>query len=176
MSVRTSPLGTTTLPPTPLKTFRRSPSSGLWLSLSIAAVVFVIAYDDGGYGLASRSIAAISLWWAIILCFGLGLLPLVPSRKPAFVSGGLLAGFAVWTLASTSWAPSAENAFNEFNRVSLYLSLFVLAVAVGTRYNAGRWAEGLALGIVTTGFVSLASRLFPHLFSMRGVAAFLPSA
>jgi tetratricopeptide (TPR) repeat protein len=177
MSASTSSNSATALRPSPPpKPLRRLASVDLWLPIVIASVVFIVAYDNGGYGLSSRSIAGISVWWAIILGVGLGLLPLERLPRQALVTGGLLAGFAVWTLASTIWAPSAENAFNEFNRVSLYLAIFTLAVAAGTRGNAGRWAEGLALGIVATGFVSLASRLFPQLFSTRGLAAFLPSA
>jgi hypothetical protein len=163
-------------PTPPLRHSRRLLAPDAWLTALIGFVVFAVAYDNGGYGLSSRSIVGIGIWWAIILGVGLGLLSLGRPPRQALVTGGLLAGFTGWTLASTSWAPSAENAFNEFNRASLYLAIFTLVVAAGTRGNVGRWADGLALGIVATAFVSLASRLFPHLFSTRGLATFLPSA
>ncbi len=177
MSATTAP-GPATAPrpsPTPSR-LRRLPPSDILLTIGVAAAVFLVAYDNGGYGLASRSVIGIALWWGIILGIGLGLLPLVRRPREALVTGGLLAGFAVWTLASTGWAPSAEAAFNEFNRVSLYLGVFTLAVLGGTRANVGRWADGLGLGIAATGIVALASRLFPHLFDNHAVAAFLPSA
>ena len=67
------------------------------------------------------------------------------------MTGGLLAGLAVWTLASTAWAPSAEAAFNEFNRVSLYLGGVHARGARGNARQRARWADGLGLGIVVTG-------------------------
>jgi hypothetical protein len=177
MSATTAP-GPATAPrpsPTPSR-LRRLPLSDILLTIGVAAAVFLVAYDNGGYGLASRSVIGIALWWGIILGIGLGLLPVVRRPREAIVTGGLLAGFAVWTLASTGWAPSAEAAFNEFNRVSLYLAVFTLAVLGGTRANVGRWADGLGLGIAATGIIALASRLFPHLFSGRDLATFLPAA
>ncbi len=146
------------------------------LTALVAGSVFLVAYDNGGYGLPTRSIAGIALWWAIILGVGLGLLPFARVPRAALVTGALLAGLAAWTLASTVWAPSAEAAFNEFNRVSLYLAVFTLAVLAGTRANAARWADGLGLGIVVTGLVSLATRLFPHLLATHDLGTFLPSA
>jgi hypothetical protein len=177
MSATTAPgPATAPRPSPPPSRERRLPLADLLLTIGVAAAVFLVAYDNGGYGLSSRSVAGIALWWGIILGVGLGLLPLVRRPLETFVTGGLLLAFALWTLASTGWAPSAEAAFNEFNRVSLYLGVFTLAVLGGTRANVGRWADGLGLGIVATGFVALASRLFPHLFDSHGVAAFLPSA
>src|SRR4051812_27375916 len=93
------------------------------LKLGVASVIFLVAYDDGGYDLSSRSIIAISLWWAIIICVVLGVLPLARQPRPATVAGGLLAGLAAWTLASAAWGSSAERAFGEFNRVTLYVAV-----------------------------------------------------
>jgi hypothetical protein len=142
----------------------------------VAVILFVIAYEDGGYGLASRAILAIALWWTIIVSVGLGLLPRARPSRAALVVGGLLAGYMLWTLASTLWAPSPEDAFNEFNRASAYLAVYAIADLVGTRRTAGRWADGIAIAIAATGAVGLSSRLFPHLFSTRGLGIFLPYA
>src|SRR5438128_1117326 len=149
MSATTAPGPGTAPRPSPLPPrLRRLPVADVLLTILVAGAVFLVAYDNGGYGLPSRSVTGIALWWGIILAVGLGLLPMVRRPREALIAGGLLAGFAVWTLASTAWAPSAEAAFNEFNRVSLYLGVFTLVVLGGTRANVARWADGLGLGIV----------------------------
>jgi O-antigen ligase/polysaccharide polymerase Wzy-like membrane protein len=177
VSATTAPASATAPKPSPPPSRpRRLLSSASLLTVAVGAAVFLVAYDNGGYGLPTRSIAAIAVWWAIILGVGLGLVPLARIPRVALVTGALLAGFAAWTLASTVWAPSAEAAFNEFNRVTLYLAVFTLAVLAGTRANAPRWADGLGLGIVATGFVSLATRLFPNLLETHDLGTFLPSA
>ena len=177
MSATTAPASDTAPEPSPPPSRpRRLLSGAALLTVAVAAAVFLVAYDNGGYGLPTRSVAGIALWWAIILGVGLGLLPLARIPRAALVTGALLAGLAAWTLASTVWAPSAEGAFNEFNRVTLYLAVFTLAVLAGTRANATRWADGLGLGIVAVGFVSLVTRLFPDLLETHDLGTFLPSA
>jgi O-antigen ligase/polysaccharide polymerase Wzy-like membrane protein len=145
-----------------------------WFAIAVAAVSFVLAYDQGGYSIGSRSASAIAVWWAILLGVGLAYWPRARPTREAAVVGGLLAAFAAWTFASIWWASSAEGAFVEFNRVALYLGIFCVAVLAGTRANVGRWADGLALGIAAIGVVALLSRLFPHLFSHQGLPVFLP--
>ena len=62
----------------------------------------------------------------------------------------------------------------EFNRVSLYLGVFMLAVLAGTRSNLKRWHDGFAIGITAIGLLALLSRLFPDLVDERGLFQFLP--
>jgi hypothetical protein len=149
---------------------------GVVLAAVTAVVIFWIAYDDGSYGLPSRAPLAIALWWAIIV--GLALNLLAPRRLPraTLVVGGLIVALALWTLVSVAWAPSAEDAFNEFNRVSLYLGVYVFVVLAANRSTVGRWADGLAAAIAAVAIVALASRLLPGSFPDRGLATFLPSA
>jgi len=139
-------------------------------------VAFVIAYDGGGYALASRTSTAIALWWAVFLGLGLGLVRLGPVPRAALAVGGLLTAFAALTLGSAWWAPSAEDVFVEFNRASLYLGAFVLVVLVSRRLRADAWLDGLAIAIVAIAAIALASRFFPDLFSERGLLEFLPSS
>jgi hypothetical protein len=147
-----------------------------WAALVVGLVGLALAYANGGYGLSARTILAIGVWWGIILCVGLGVVPRQLPSRTALVAGGLLAAFAAWTLASTLWAPSAEQAFVEFDRATLYLGLYVAAACLAGRRNLTWWIDGLAMAIGGTAVVALASRLFPGLFSTRGVAQFLPSA
>jgi hypothetical protein len=156
---------------------RRSLLGRRWPTLLVASVCVAVAYENGGYGLTSRTILAVCLLWAMIVGIGFGLIPRGSLTRAGIAIGALLAGLAVWTLASTAWAPSAELAFDEFNRVALYLAVFALAALGATRVSVGAWVDGLGIGIGVTGLISLTSRLFPSLFSSsRDIGAFLPYA
>ena len=140
----------------------------------IGIAVFAVAYDDGSYSLASRSAIAIAIWWTILVGVALGAWPSRRIPRAAFVTGALLAAFAAWDLISTAWAPSAERAFNEFDRTALYLGAFVIVVVASRDDRLGRWLDGLALAIVATAIVALVSRLFPGSFPIPGPADAAP--
>jgi len=105
-----------------------------------------------------------------------GIVELGQMTRPAKVIAGLLAALCLWTLLSIIWAPSAENAFNEFNRVSLFLAVFLLVSLVAGHGKVDRWVDGLTLAIVAIALVALAGRLFPGLFPNRGIFSSLPEA
>jgi hypothetical protein len=138
--------------------------------------MFLLAFDRGGYTLSSRATAAIAVWWALLLGIGLGVWPRARVPRAARATGVLLTAFTTWTLASVWWTEDPERAFHEFNRLTLYLGLFLLAVVAGSRANLGRWVDGLTLSVVTVGVLALLSRLFPYLFSLQGLPTFLPNA
>ena len=146
------------------------------LSLAVAAATFALAYDNGTFSLSARNTLAVAVWWAIVLAVALGAWPLARIPRAALGSGTLLAAFAAWTLASTAWASSAELAFVEFDRVALYLGVFLVAVLAGSRGTLARWVDGLAAGLVAVAAVALSSRLFPGLFANQTLPKFLPSA
>jgi len=146
------------------------------LLLAVAVATFAFAYDNGSFSLSARNALAVAVWWAVVLGIALGTWPLARVPRAAIVAGSCLAGFAAWTLASTSWAGSAERAFLEFDRAALYLGVFLVAVLAGTRGNVARWVDGLAVGIVAVATVALASRFFPGLFAQGALPTFLPSA
>jgi O-antigen ligase len=154
----------------------RYPNPALLLTGAVAASVFAIAYDNGSYGLPSRCTLAIAIWWAISMGVAFGFVELAQMPRPAKVVAGLLAAFCLWTLLSVIWAPSAENAFNEFNRVSLFLAVFLLVSLLAGYGGVDRWVDGLTLAIVAIALVALTSRLFPGLFPDRGIFTFLPKA
>ena len=135
----------------------------LLLTLAVAAAVFAMAIDNSAYSLTSRCLIAILVWWTIALTVGLSLLPRRRPPASALIVGGFLAGLTICTLLSIAWSDSAERAFNEFNRVALYLGVFALVVLAGTRENLRCWAYGIAIGIAAVGLLALASRLFPDL-------------
>lgn len=152
-----------------------SGAGGVAISLAVAAACFWIAYDGGGYALASRSELAIAVLWAIVLGLASGILPVVRPTAPSLIAGGFLAGLAGWTLASAGWAASAEASFAEFNRVALYLGVFTLAALAASAATVVRWSDGLALGISGIGAVALAARLVPQLVSQDDLEALLPT-
>ena len=119
--------------------------AALALTVAVAGATFWLAFDNGAYGLVSRTSAGLALWWTIGVGLVAGLWPRARIGRPALVAGLLLALFAAWTAASIEWAPSAEKPFAEFDRVSLFLAMFVLVVVAAPRASAGRWADGLAL-------------------------------
>jgi len=149
---------------------------GLLISLVVAATTFVMAYGNGGYSLPSRNILAIAVWWAVIVGAALRTWSLDGVSRASLALGGILAAICVWTFASIFWAPSAENAFNGFNRESLFLGIFVLVILAARRSSASYWCNGLAAAISAIAVIALISRFFPGTFSDQGLRLYLPSA
>ena len=137
-------------------------------------LLFWLAYDNGAYGLASRSTLAIAVWWGFIVAIAFGLLPRTRVPRAAMLVGGLIAALALWTFASLLWSSNVEATFEEFNRVSLYLGVFIVVVLVSRRSNLGRFADGLALAVTGVAAVALISRLFPGSFPEGDLPTFLP--
>jgi O-antigen ligase len=143
------------------------------VTLTVAIIVFLVAYDNGGFGESSRDTLAIVLWWMLILCVALGVWPLARTPLAAWLTGGLLAAFGLWTLLSVLWAANAAGAYGEFTRVMLYVAVFGVVVAGSRRDNAGRWLDGLALGIAGVAGLALISRFFPGTLEQRDIAQLL---
>jgi hypothetical protein len=150
-------------------------SPSLLIPLSIAALTFVLALDDASYSLPSRGTLAILTWWAVIVGVALRTLTIEGVSKASLVVGGIITALCVWTFASVFWAPSSENAFTEFNRVSLFLGLFVITTLAARRTSFSSWADGLALGISLVAVIALSSRFFWGTFSDQGLGDFLTS-
>ena len=129
------------------------------VSLSVVG----LAFADGAYTLTARGILAVAVWWAIIIGLGLALLPFRRPTREAYITGGLLATLGALAALSIAWSLSPERSFVEFDRIALYLGIFILAVLAGTRDNLTRWTDGFAIGIAAVGLLALASRLFPAL-------------
>ncbi|HET9286512.1 MAG TPA: O-antigen ligase family protein [Gaiella sp.] len=142
----------------------------------VAAAVLWVAYDNGSYGLASRSALAIVVWWGLIVGLVFGLMPRDPIPRVSLVVGALVAALALWTLASLFWTADAEATFDEFNRVTLYLGTFTLVALGSRRSTLGRWADGLAVAIAAVAAIAITSRLFPGSFPEGDLPTFLPGA
>src|SRR3982751_6711662 len=143
----------------------------------LAAGLFWVAYDHGSYGLTSRNSIALVVLWGLVLASAVGLAPPARIPLPAVVAGALLGAFALWTGLSALWAASPEKAFNELDRVVLFLAVFLLAVLLAPRASARQWLAGLAVGLTAVCVIALVSRLFPHSFSdTANLAQIFPTA
>ena len=141
----------------------------LLTTLVVSAITFGIAYDNGSYALSSRNTLAIAVWWTVIVGVLLGLLSAENLPRASLAIAGVLAALAAWTFASVFWAPSAENAFNEFNRVSLFLGVFVLVVLLARRSTIKWWCAGLEIATALIALLALISRFFYGTFSDQGL-------
>ena len=124
---------------------------------AVGLAVVLLAVDHAGYGAATRGAAALLAWWALLVFVVAGVWPREPLPPAALLAGALLASFAVFTGASALWADSAEAAFVEFARVSLYLGVFGLVIAA-RRGSAAVWIDGLGAGIAVVGLLAVLSR------------------
>src|SRR5689334_10664229 len=100
---------------------------GAW-TLAFALVAY-LALRGGGYDTVVRSEVGVAIWWIVLLGAAAGVLP-AGIRREGLVTIGLLAGFAVWTGLATTWSESAERTVVELGRVTAYLGVLVLAIAL----------------------------------------------
>ena len=142
----------------------------------IASLIVVDALLGGGAPPEVRSVAAILLWWGVLGAVAFSLAPRAPVPRAALACAALLAAFAVFMALSSTWAPSAERAFFEADRVLLYTGLLLLPALLSRPGDAGRWADGMALAVAVVGLLAIAQRLFPGLLPEGDVPELLPTA
>lgn len=142
----------------------------------ITVAFFWIAWDNGSYGLESRNALGIAIWWTVIVVIVFGLLPREISSRASLTIGALMGALALWMLTSLLWTASAEKTFDEFNRLTLYFGVFVLACTIVSRTSLSCWIDGLAAALSLVAGVALVSRLFPGSFQTRDLETFLPAA
>src|SRR3954468_104575 len=135
--------------------------------LLVALAVFGVAFNGGTYAENARDALSVALWWGIGLLVALSVWPRARLGRGAWTTGGFLLAFAAWTGASMLWAPALETAFTEFNRVTVYLGAFAVAVLAARRGRAEPWSDGMALGIAAVAVLAVLSRLYPDLVGAR---------
>src|SRR5262245_31039061 len=124
---------------------------------AVAIAVFALAYADGGYSIQARAMGAVIVWWSVLLTLVTGV-----ARVERLGAAGRwialsLGAYAVWTLMSVWWSSSAEAAIVEFERVLLYLGIFLLVGLLARSGRGGGWADGLAIGIAAVLLIALVS-------------------
>ena len=107
-----------------------------------SAAFFWIAYDNGSFGLASRSTAGDHRLVGVHRCRRVRSVRGAGAARGDARLGGLIAALALWTLASLFWTPNAEGTFEEFNRTSLYLGAFITRRARLAALSLARLAAG----------------------------------
>jgi hypothetical protein len=80
----------------------------------------------------------------------------------------------VLTLVSATWAPAAAPAVTEFDRLMLYLGVFLLVSLSVTRRVIPWCADGLGFGLAAVGILALLSRFFPGFVPSYKQFSFLP--
>ncbi len=126
-----------------------------------------LAFFSGGYFQTPRVWAGLVAW---LLLAGAALTTRRPwpgSRPGLLAAGGLLA-FALWTLASTGWAPIAGSAWGAGQIAMLYAGGLLAAAALLRGRGIQRRVEpGLAAGTVIVIGYGLAGRLLPGLLHFQ---------
>ena len=140
----------------------------------VAAAVFLLALENGGYDLRTRAGAAILAWWALLLVAVTARPPRAVLLRVAPVVAPLVA-YALWTSMSAAWATDAEAVVAELNYPLLYLAIFLLAATVACIAGAVRVCDGLAVGAAGVGLLALGTRLDPGFVSLGGAETILPS-
>ena len=141
---------------------------GAAVGIGVAAAVFALSYANGGFAPTTRSYAGIAAWWLLGVGAAIGLASARTNvSRFALPRSGCFAGFAVWVLISVSWAADAERAFAQFNQVSLYVAVFVIAIVLARLIPASWVVGGAALALSAVALVALVSRSFPSTFGSR---------
>jgi hypothetical protein len=126
----------------------------------------VLAFFAGGYFDGPRAIAVGVAWGVVFILALVGPLPL-PASTPGRLALGGLVGLAGWSAISLAWAPLAEPAVDNVQRLLLYVGALLASVALLRGPRAARAVEPvLALGALTAIGYGLAGRLLPDLVEL----------
>jgi hypothetical protein len=142
-------------------------------SLSFATV-FYLALRGGGYDVVVRDQVGILIWWVVLLVAVAGM---VPRLTPVSWAGlAVLAAFCGWTALGIGSSESAERTLTEVGRLSAYVGVLALSLALQGRAGARHVLNGVAsaIGLVTA--MAVLSRLHPQWFPANDQLSFLPSA
>jgi O-Antigen ligase len=134
----------------------------------VAVAVFAFSYANGGFDPTIRSYAGIAAWWLLGAGAAIGIASARAGiGRLALAAVGLLAAFAIWALISTSWAPDAQRAFEQFNQVSVYVAVLAIAIVLSRLVPAPILVGGVALALAAIAGVALVSRVFPSTFGLQ---------
>ena len=154
-------------------TLRIDPASfGAWL-LPVVLIVY-LALNNGGYDDIQRSEVGIAVWWMVLVGTVVGALPIAGGTRAGRIMLGVLAAFAAWNALSLTWTESSERTAIELARVTTYLGVFALALAV---QGGERWRyllHGVTAGIAIVCGVAVLSRMEPTWFPGQHTEQFVP--
>jgi hypothetical protein len=128
----------------------------------VALASFGLALDQGGYSTGFFAGAAFAVWWLILACVVLRLMP-ADLPRAAVATGASLALYAAWMGLSWLWAADNGVVLTEIVRTLLYLGVFTWVALFPGRGGARPWLAGLAIGLTGVAILSLATRFDPSL-------------
>jgi O-antigen ligase len=135
------------------------------LMLLPGALVVFMAFNAGGFFPAAPAAAAIVLAQILLVRIVRSRDPLEGLTPAALVAIACLGLYAALTLASALWSHSTGRALIEFDRVCLYLLVFVLFATVRASASNLRWLiRGLAVGAWIVCLAGLTSRVAPDVW------------
>jgi hypothetical protein len=134
----------------------------IWL-LGFLLVVY-LGLNGGGYDPVVRDQLGIAVWWGVLLGLAVGALPLRKLRASAWIALGALAAYVAWVALSATWSDTVDHSFADLGRVSTYLGIFALALALRGSKGARRMISALGAAIFVIAAVGLLSRLHPSWF------------
>ena len=134
-------------------------------AIAVGVSVFLLSYTNGGFDATTRAYAAIAAWWLIGAGAALTLWSARTQISRLAVAAPVLLGlYALWILVSMSWTSDGERGFQQFNQVSLYVAVLVLAIALARLVPASWLVGGIALALSGISLVAFLSRVFPSTF------------
>ncbi len=154
----------------------RLPRRGIAITLGIGGALFLFAYNRGGYPIADRNLAAVIVWWVLLVGSLTGVWTLRRVPRAALAGAALLAALTALTGISAVWAGSSERALNDFCGTLFYLGVYVLVVLAVARRDLGRWLDAVAVAAAATVVLGLISRYFPSLFAAEAELRSIPEA
>jgi O-antigen ligase len=123
-----------------------------------------LALGGGGFDLSARHISGLAAWLVIAGLLAFGAAARATLGRPVYWAGGLILGLAFLSAISSLWSGSVELSVTETDRVLVYLAFFLAAFLIAqTDQRRQRFAEGIAIALALVAFLSLGSRLLPHL-------------
>ena len=132
----------------------------------------ILAFFSGGYFPTPRDVAGMSAWILVALALALGTARIPTRGWPGGALGGL-ALLALWTLASTLWAPIAGSAYGAGAIALLYLGFVLAATLLLQDPMLQRGVEpALAAGALIVVGYGLSERMLPGLLTFsRSISA-----
>jgi O-antigen ligase/polysaccharide polymerase Wzy-like membrane protein len=127
-----------------------------------------LALGGGGYALSARHIAGLAVWLLVVALLVLGAASRTTIGRPFYWGAGSIGGLALLSALSSLWSGSIELSVIEADRVLVYLAFFLAAFLIAqTDQRRQRFGEGIAIALALVAFMSLASRLLPHLLEVE---------
>jgi O-antigen ligase len=138
-----------------------------------AGLVLYMGFQGGGYDVVISSQIGLILWWIVLIGAVWGLFPAARPSVAAWTAMGLFGGFVAWTALASTWSLSSERSLQDLARVSTYLGVLVLAVAIHrNREQAVRQTvAAVAAAITVVAAFAVISRLIPGSFPSSHVTA-----